>query len=189
MNIKNYIITDDENILYHNNDVGKSKSITACNTLNKIKSEHNFIGLSFIADDLEASEFIDDKCFGDILNVLDKDGNKVKKNEQKGKIGDNHNYLKINGISNEQKEKISDNHNYLKINVINNEQKEKIIDNHKFLNINVNNEKKEKEINEEKKEKENNNANSDKERKNRPIYSRRYYKSIRGRENQEKKDE
>ena len=61
-------------------------------TVNKLKSEQQFIGLSFIADDLEAEQFIDDKCFEDILDDLvdkDKEKNKDKennKNDMKNKM-------------------------------------------------------------------------------------------------------
>ena len=40
------------------------------NTINKYKSEQQFIGISFIEDDLEGEQFIDDKCFEEILDVL-----------------------------------------------------------------------------------------------------------------------
>jgi hypothetical protein len=59
-------------------------------TVNKLKSEQQFIGLSFIADDLEAEQFIDDNCFEDILdNLVDKDKDKEKegnKNDIKNKM-------------------------------------------------------------------------------------------------------
>ena len=53
--------------------------------INKLKSEH-FLGLSLIADDLEGSQFIEDKCVGDILNGLDNfgDGNKNKIKDRNG---------------------------------------------------------------------------------------------------------
>ena len=58
-------------------------------TITKLKSEQQFIGLSFIEDDLEAEQFIDDKCFEDILDDLGdkkKEGNKEKdKNDTKTK--------------------------------------------------------------------------------------------------------
>ena len=73
--------------------------------INKLKSEHNFIGLSFIADDLEGSQFIDDKCFGEILNGLEKNNNSI-----------NNNYIHVNENKNKYKEKKSDkkkiNNNY-----------------------------------------------------------------------------
>ena len=53
------------------------------NTITKYKSEQQFIGLSFIADDLEGEQFIDDKCFEEILNGLvdeDKDKKEFKDN-------------------------------------------------------------------------------------------------------------
>ena len=42
--------------------------------INKLKSEH-FLGLLLISDDLEGSQFIEDKCVGDILNGLGNLGN------------------------------------------------------------------------------------------------------------------
>ena len=53
------------------------------NTITKYKSEQQFIGLSFIADDLEGEQFIDDKCFEEILDGLvdeDKDKKEFKDN-------------------------------------------------------------------------------------------------------------
>jgi len=45
-------------------------------TVTKLKSEQQFIGMSFIADDLEGEQFIDDKCFEEILdNLIEKDKN------------------------------------------------------------------------------------------------------------------
>ena len=57
-------------------------------TVAKLKSEQQFIGLSFIADDLEAEQFIDDNCFEDILdNLVEKEKDKDKENkDMKGKI-------------------------------------------------------------------------------------------------------
>ena len=109
----------------------------------KLRAERNFIGLSFIADDLEGSQFIDDKCFGDILNGLDKNtnnnieyksNNNVNKNKEENKNGNN----KIN--------------------------RDEEIDGDKGN--------------------ENNDKDMEKEKISRPIYSRRYYKNIRGRDNQ-----
>ena len=54
-------------------------------TITKYKSEQQFIALSFIADDLEGEQFIDDKCFEDILdNLVDenKDKNSSYKNNK-----------------------------------------------------------------------------------------------------------
>ena len=57
--------------------------------ITKLKSEQQFIGLSFIEDDLETEQFIDDKCFEDILDNLGdkkKESNKEKdKNDIKTK--------------------------------------------------------------------------------------------------------
>ena len=55
-------------------------------TISKLKSEQQFIGLSFIADDLEGEQFIDDNCFEDILdNLVEKEKDKENK-DMKGKI-------------------------------------------------------------------------------------------------------
>ena len=53
-------------------------------TITKLKSEQQFIGLSFIADDLEGEQFIDDKCFEDILdNLVEKN---KEQNDDKNKL-------------------------------------------------------------------------------------------------------
>ena len=58
-------------------------------TINKLKSEQQFIGLSFIADDLEAEQFIDDKCFEDILdNLVDEKDKGKDKGKDKDKDKD-----------------------------------------------------------------------------------------------------
>ena len=67
------------------------------NTITKYKSEQQFIGLSFIADDLEGEQFIDDKCFEEILNGLDenKDIN-INENKNKNENNDINKYKEIN---------------------------------------------------------------------------------------------
>ena len=132
--------------------------------INKLKSEHNFIGLSFIADDLEGSQFIEDKCVGDILNGLDNfgDGNKNKFKDR--------NDDKKEGNEKEEN-KTKDNYKFMRY--MRNGDK-KITENNNQKNENVNVEKSEK--------------------VNRlQMYNRRYYKSMREREkereNQEKKNE
>ena len=54
------------------------------NTINKYKSEQQFIGISFI-EDLEGEQFIDDKCFEEILDgLINENKEQVKeKNEKK----------------------------------------------------------------------------------------------------------
>ena len=144
--------------------------------INKLKSEHNFIGLSFIADDLEGSQFIDDKCFGEILNGLDKNNS------------NNNNYIYVNENKNKYKEKKNEkkeiNYNYKDYaNNYNSEkkerdkEKEKIIDSYRTNKINKYS-RKDKEYNVEKKEINNEN---NKENVNRPIY-RRFYKSRKGKD-------
>ena len=44
----------------------------------EFKNEKNFIGVSFIDDDPESSKFLDDKCCEEILNGLNKEGEKGK---------------------------------------------------------------------------------------------------------------
>ena len=53
------------------------------NTINKYKSEQQFIGLSFIEDDLEGEQFIDDKCFEDILDGLIDENRNLQNNREK----------------------------------------------------------------------------------------------------------
>ena len=67
------------------------------NTITKYKSEQQFIGLSFIADDLEGEQFIDDKCFEEILNGLDENKNmNENKNENKNENNDTNKYKERN---------------------------------------------------------------------------------------------
>ena len=49
--------------------------------IENLKLNQNFIGFSFIEDDLEGSRFIDDKCFEEILNEIDKKTNKKQAND------------------------------------------------------------------------------------------------------------
>ena len=53
------------------------------NTITKYKSEQQFIGLSFIADDLEGEQFIDDKCFEEILDGLNDEYKDKEKDKDK----------------------------------------------------------------------------------------------------------
>ena len=63
--------------LLENNENLKNENLTLKRRIDDLKSTQNFIGLSFIEDDLEGSRFIDDKCFEDILDELI--GNNSKK--------------------------------------------------------------------------------------------------------------
>ena len=49
--------------------------------IENLKINQNFIGFSFIEDDLEGSRFIDDKCFEEILNEIDKKSSKKQTND------------------------------------------------------------------------------------------------------------
>ena len=70
----------DENYdkLFENVEKLKKENKILKKKIENFKSTQNFIGLSFIEDDLEGSRFIDDKCFDDILDQLV--GNKNKRN-------------------------------------------------------------------------------------------------------------
>ena len=56
--------------LLENNENLKSENRILKKKIDNLKSTQNFIGLSFIEDDLEGSRFIDDKCFEEILDGL-----------------------------------------------------------------------------------------------------------------------
>ena len=128
--------------------------------INKLKSEHNFIGLSFIADDLDASQFIDDKCFGDILYGLDKDNYNNNKNKEKKSDKKEKETININKKSNYYNDKKdNDPHCYKTIKTDNNIDK--------------------------KEKKDENNKEDDKLNNKRPFYNRRFYRSLKG----EKKSE
>ena len=56
--------------LLENNEKLKNENNNLKKKIENLKATQNFIGLSFIEDDLEGSRFIDDKCFEDILDGL-----------------------------------------------------------------------------------------------------------------------
>ena len=56
--------------LLENNEKLKNENNNLKKKVENLKATQNFIGLSFIEDDLEGSRFIDDKCFEDILDGL-----------------------------------------------------------------------------------------------------------------------
>ena len=62
-----------EKLKYENKNLNKK--------IENLKLNQNFIGFSFIEDDLEGSRFIDDKCFEEILNEIDKKSNKKQAND------------------------------------------------------------------------------------------------------------
>ena len=64
--------------LLENIDKLKEENKNLTKKIENLKSNQNFIGLSFIEDDLDGSRFIDDNGFEELLNELDR--NKVNKN-------------------------------------------------------------------------------------------------------------
>jgi len=73
-----------ENKIYKTNiDNLKKENLNLNNAISKyksdLKSDKNFIGVSFIDDDPESSKFIDDKCCEELLSGLEKGKNKAKK--------------------------------------------------------------------------------------------------------------
>ena len=62
-----------EKLKYENKNLNKK--------IENLKLNQNFIGFSFIEDDLEGSRFIDDKCFEEILNEIDKKSSKKQAND------------------------------------------------------------------------------------------------------------
>ena len=82
------------------------------NTITKYKSEQQFIGISFIADDLEGEQFIDDKCFEEILNGLEE--NKNNNNEIKYENIFGNRYENKSGNKQESKNTINDTTKYNK---------------------------------------------------------------------------
>ena len=62
----------------------------------KYSNNHNFLGISFIEEDMNDNHFLEDKCFEDILNELD---GKNKLNGYKSNCR-NEPYIKQNNINN-----------------------------------------------------------------------------------------
>lgn len=56
--------------LLENNEKLKNENKLLKKKVDNFKSTQDFIRMSFIADDLEGSRFIDDKCFEEILDGL-----------------------------------------------------------------------------------------------------------------------
>ena len=67
--------------LLENIDKLKEENKNLNKKIENLKINQNFIGFSFIEDDLEGSRFIDDKCFEEILNEIDKKSNKKQNND------------------------------------------------------------------------------------------------------------
>ena len=67
--------------LIENIDKLKSENKNLTKKIENLKFNQNFIGFSFIEDDLEGSRFIDDKCFEEILDEIDNKNNKNQNND------------------------------------------------------------------------------------------------------------
>ena len=63
--------------LLENNEKLREENKKLNKKIENLKINQNFIGFSFIEDDLEGSRFIDDGCFEEILNELDKNRNNI----------------------------------------------------------------------------------------------------------------
>ena len=63
--------------LLENNEKLREENKKLNKKIENLKINQNFIGFSFIEDDLEGSRFIDDNCFEEILNELDKNKNNI----------------------------------------------------------------------------------------------------------------
>ena len=75
-------------------------------SLMKSKSEKNIIGISFIEDDLDNSFFIDDFCFDNVLDELNKNGDKFMAMNNTISRSYNHKkkeYIKLEDYNKEQK--------------------------------------------------------------------------------------
>ena len=144
--------------LLENNENLKNENLILKNRIDNLKSTQNFIGLSFIEDDLEGSRFIDDNCFEDILDGLvgnnsrktstykrnrDKDENKYEGNMLK--FFRSHNDDNDNKENNDENKLNLNDNNKEDININNNnnkqivEKKEKKI--HLFYKNDTNNDK------------------------------------------------
>ena len=91
--------------LLENNEKLKNENKLLKKKIDNFKSTQDFIRMSFIADDLEDSRFIDDKCFEEILDGLDKKSrheiNKVNRNKKDENYQINMmKYFKSNGDDN-----------------------------------------------------------------------------------------
>ena len=100
--------------------------------IEKMKMNQNFIGFSFIEDDLSGSRFIDDKCFEEILNEIS--------NEKNNKNFNNINMMKYFRSHEDDKEKYKKEHKRIRVSHSDKKiEKQKIIKCNNNVN-NVNNE-------------------------------------------------
>jgi len=125
--------------LLENNEKLKNENNLLKKKLDNFKSTQDFIRMSFIADDLEGSRFIDDKCFEEILDgLIEKKNRYESKKVNENKKDENYEinmmkYFKSNGddinkdINNENNNNIEENKDDNKENVKddNNDDKEK----------------------------------------------------------------
>ena len=185
------------NILLEENYKLKNENKVLKRKLEKIKENQNFIGISFIGDDLENSTFIDDKIFENILEDITKN----RENQEEQKI-----ITMKCFISNENeknfKENIKKENNNINYNI-----KEIKRRTYKDLNININNKniirklnkeyikeilierKKSKEIIHTEKEKNDNMSKDNEKNKINNFYHQRYHKSIKNTRNINKEND
>ena len=138
-----------------NNEKLKSENRILKKKIENLKSSQNFIALSFIADDLEGSRFIDDNCFEELLDGLDggfKKNNTYKRSKEDNKFeinimklfrshGDDNDNKEINEENNNIKKDLNDINDNIKQRTV--KAKEKRIH---LLDINEENEKNENNI-------------------------------------------
>ena len=92
--------------LLENIDKLKKENKYLIKKIENLKYNQNFIGFSFIEDDLEGSRFIDDKCFEAILDEIDNKNNNNQKNDiNMMKYFNSHEDDKINKDKDMDKEK------------------------------------------------------------------------------------
>ena len=185
------------NILLEENYKLKNENKVLKRKLEKIKENQNFIGISFIGDDLENSTFIDDKIFENILEDITKN----RENQEEQKI-----ITMKCFISNENEKNFKENIKK-ENNNINNNSKEIKRRSYKDLNININNKniirklnkeyikeilierKKSKEIIHTEKEKNDNMSKDNEKNKINNFYHQRYHKSIKNTRNINKEND
>ena len=132
--------------LLENNEKLKNENKILKKKVDNFKSTQDFIRMSFIADDLEGSRFIDDKCFEEILDGLVDKNNKYESNKDKeNKKDENYEinmmkYFKSHGDDNNNKD-IN-----IEINNNNNNVEENKDDNKENVKDDINDEKEKKEI-------------------------------------------
>ena len=106
-----------------NNEKLKSENRILKKKIENLKSTQNFIGLSFIEDDLEGSRFIDDNCFEEILDgLVGKKNNTYKTNRNDNKLEINIlKFFRSHGDDNDNKDINEENNNKKYLNDINND--------------------------------------------------------------------